>query len=241
MTLKKIDLYLGGQIGLWALRQVPPQHISRVFTLDTGIVEAARSLEIEAWDYDVNTTESIQGEIGFSVHYPRILRPHLIERYRKIYNLHPGYLPWGRGFYPVFWALWEQTPAGATLHEITAEVDEGPIVAQIQVKYYSHDTGGSLHERVREAEEKLFLDYWPRILKGESLAAIPQLTHKGSYHTKKEFFMLKEHAPLESLGGEELLRLIRCLTFPGFSGLVVLAGEKKFDVRFEQLATLSVY
>jgi methionyl-tRNA formyltransferase len=237
MRLKKVDLYLGGSMGLWALRQVLPEHVSRVFTLEAEIVETARELGIEARDIDVNVADFIQGEIGFSVHYPRIIKPHLIGRYDKLYNLHPGYLPWGRGFYPVFWALWEETCAGATLHEITAVVDAGPIVAQIPVEYDAHDTGGSLHQRVREAEEKLFLNYWPGILKGESLAAIPQPVNKGNHHTKKEFFALKREASLETLSGTELLRLIRCLSFPGFSGLEVTIGERKFHLRLEELAS----
>ena len=230
--MKKVDLYLGGQVGLWALRQVLAQQVARVFTLDAEVVREARALGIETWDCDVNTSELPQGDIGFSVHYPRLISSQLIERYQKLYNLHPGYLPWGRGFYPVFWALWEQTPAGATLHEITAGVDEGPIVAQVPVEYYAHDTGGSLHQRVRQAEENLFLDYWPRILEGEALPALPQPADRGSYHTKKEFFALKRQPPLESLSGAELFRLIRCLTFPGFSGLE-LGDEKKFAVRLE--------
>ena len=191
---------------------------------------------IEAGGRDVNAADFGQREIGFSVHYPKILRPHLIERYQKIYNLHPGYLPWGRGFYPVFWALWEQTPAGATLHEINAGVDEGPVVAQTRVPYYPYDTGGSLHERVRAAEEALFLEYWPRIVGGEDLGARRQPEGEGSRHTKREFFALKERAPVESLSGADLLRLIRCLSFPGFTGLEVSLGEKKFEVRLERLA-----
>lgn len=221
MPVKKLDLYLGGQVGLWALRHVSAQHVSRVFTLEAEIVVAASKLGIKAWDCDVNTTEFAQGEIACSIHYPRMFKAHLIARYRKMYNLHPAYLPWGRGFYPVFWALWEQTPAGATLHEITAGLDEGPIVAQIEVKYHPHDTGGSLHERVRETEQELFLNYWPRMLEGESFTAIPQPAGQGTYHSRTDFVALKQHATLESLSGTEVLRLIRCLTFPGFSGLEV--------------------
>ncbi len=235
-AVKKIDLYLGGPVGLWALRQVSPRHVASVTTLDAEIGREAGALGVEVRDANASAEAGARGEVGLSVHYPRVLKPRLIEQYAKIYNLHPGYLPWGRGFYPVFWALWEQTPAGATLHEITPGIDEGPVVAQARVEYYPHDTGGSLHDRVREAEEQLFLSYWPRILEGERLPAVPQAAGEGSYHTKREFFAIKEQAPVGSLSGAEVLRLIRCLTFPGFSGMEVSAGGKKFHLRFEPLA-----
>jgi methionyl-tRNA formyltransferase len=45
-----------------------------------------------------------------------------------MYNLHPAYLLWGKDYYPIFWVLWEHTPAGATLHEINEGIDQGKIV-----------------------------------------------------------------------------------------------------------------
>ncbi|MEQ9557489.1 MAG: formyltransferase family protein [Rhodospirillales bacterium] len=45
------------------------------------------------------------------------------------YNVHPG-PPWVRGVYPSVFALYDGLDRfGATLHELTAEIDAGPIVA----------------------------------------------------------------------------------------------------------------
>ncbi|PIW28857.1 MAG: hypothetical protein COW30_06485 [Rhodospirillales bacterium CG15_BIG_FIL_POST_REV_8_21_14_020_66_15] len=45
------------------------------------------------------------------------------------YNLHPG-PPWVRGVYPSVFALYEGLDRfGATLHEMTSDIDAGPIVA----------------------------------------------------------------------------------------------------------------
>lgn len=45
------------------------------------------------------------------------------------YNVHPG-PPWVRGIYPSVFALYEgRDRFGATLHELTMEIDKGPIVA----------------------------------------------------------------------------------------------------------------
>ncbi len=156
---------------------------------------------------------------GLSVHYQRIISQAEIDRYAGgVCNLHPGLLPWGRGFYPVFWALWERTPAGATLHEVVAALDAGPVVDQIEVEVRADDTGGSLHARVQAAEQALFARWWPRLAGGAPLPAAPQARDHGSAHDRAEFFALKREG-WRALGTAELERLERCLRFPGYSGV----------------------
>ena len=234
MSMLRVDLYLGGDLALWVLEHISLDHVKNVFTLDENIVRTVQNCNVSVWLGNANSLDFEAAEIGFSVHYPRILKGKLISKYLKIYNLHPGYLPWGRGYYPVFWALWEQTPAGATLHEITTGIDEGPIVAQIKVECYPHDTGGSLHERVRESEKILFLEYWPKITSGERIPSFPQ-PEGGTYHSKKEFFELKQQAKWQSMTSVDLVRLIRALTFPGYSGLEITLGNRKFAISLEPL------
>lgn len=223
------DLYLGGALGAWALSRVSPRDIRNVVTVDPGIVEAAQALGIATWIGNANSRVFDRGDIAYSVHYPEIFKPPLLDAYRTSYNLHPGYLPWGRGFYPVFWALWEGTPAGATLHQMTALVDEGPIVAQTRVAHSEGLTGGALHALVRQAEQDLFVEYWPKIVAGEDLPAWPQPHGVGSKHLKEEFLALRR-TNWQAMTGFELVRLIRCLTFPGYPGLEVLLGETPFEL-----------
>jgi methionyl-tRNA formyltransferase len=150
-----------------------------------------------------------------------------------MYNLHPGFLPWGRGYYPVFWALWEQTPAGATMHEISPGVDEGPIVAQSRIEITEDDTGGTLHARVVQAEKRLFRRFWPQFVSGEIPPAVPQVG-TGTYHTRREFFDLKRNAHWRSMSTQDMIRLIRAYTFPGCKGLEVHLGRQAFTLTLEQ-------
>jgi hypothetical protein len=195
------DLLIGGTLGGWALGHADPADVAQVVTDDPTLTRAAAALGLpvrHGHDYAPSSH-------GLSVHYQRIVPAALIERYRGLWNLHPGLLPWGRGMYPVFWALWEGTPAGATLHELVEALDAGPIVAQTEVPIRPDDTGGSLHARVQQAEKDLFDAYWPRIVAGESLPATPQ-SGPGSFHTLAEFHALKEHG--------SGAHLARCLQFP---------------------------
>lgn len=231
--MTKVDLFLGSDLGLWILDRIDRKDVCRVFTLDLQIAELAGKMGVEVFVDNANVSDK-SSSVGFSIHYPRILHPPLLERYHKIYNLHPGYLPWGRGYYPVFWAIWEQTPAGATLHEITAGIDEGPIVAQRSVEHFQYDTGGTLFERVREAEKEMFVEFWPRIVACDELPAIPQ-NGIGTYHSRKEFFDVKRSTDWRQLDSESLIRLSRALSFPGLGGLEITLGGKQFDVFLNEI------
>ena len=223
--MRKVDLFLGGALGLWVLDNVDPQTVGRVHTEDDAIKRkavGAGMFPAECPVYGNSATE------GLSVHYPRLLKPHEINNYRRIYNIHPGYLPWGRCYYPVFWALWADEPAGCTLHEIDAGIDTGPVVERCWVPKYDWDTGGTLHQRVSDAEKGLFLKYWPIIAGGVPLMALPQ-GGDGSFHLKQEFFDLKLYGA-QGLTAPEMLKLIRCLSHPDYTGLIVHAGHKEYEV-----------
>jgi methionyl-tRNA formyltransferase len=208
------DLLIGGTLGRWALDQADPADVAAVVTDVPELAAAAhrRGLTVHT------THDYAPAARGLSVHYQRIVEPELIDAYEGLWNLHPGLLPWGRGFYPVFWALWEGTPAGASLHELVAALDAGPIVAHEAVPVEPHDTGGSLHARVQDAERRLFDHWWPRIVAGEALPARPQPDTHGSSRTRAEFTELKRDG-WRTLEPERRRRLERCLEFPGYAGL----------------------
>jgi methionyl-tRNA formyltransferase len=211
--MSEVDLLVGGTLGAWAVAAVAAADIAHVVTSD---VELARLAAQRGFDV-VGSFDGAGAPRALSVHYQRIIAHDVLDGYEAVYNLHPGYLPWGRGFYPVFWALWEGTPAGATLHHVVAELDAGPIVDQVEVEVRADDTGGSLHERVQAAERQLFARWWPQIAAGEPLPSRPQGAPR-SEHTRAEFFALKRTG-WRSLAAEEVERLERCLEFPGYTGL----------------------
>ncbi len=207
-----LDLYVGGTLAAWAVRNAPPPLVSRVICHDERLAQLARDRGFSVWQRDPHNRAFAPAPAALSVHYPRILRQELIERYDgAIWNLHPGLLPWGRGMYPVFWALWEGTAAGATLHELVARVDAGPIVEQREVPVFDDDTGGSLHARVQAAERELFVRWLPRLASAERPPTSPQ-PPGGTHHSLAEFEHLRDEGRYE-VPRAERDRLARCLTF----------------------------
>lgn len=234
MNSRQVDLFLGGPLGLWALDNVDRRQVGRVFSADDKIFTRARDLGIPfaVAEAIMHANKDELASVGLSFHFPTLLKPPVLARYERLYNIHPALLPWGRCYYPVFWALWADEPAGCTLHEIDAGIDSGPIVAQIGVQKYDWDTGGSLHQRVSDAEKALFLQYWPLIAGGMTLPAAPQAPG-GSFHYKREFFELKQPESLDKLTALDLLRLSRCLAHPAYTGMLVTLGGRHYELRLE--------
>jgi len=209
-----LDLLAGGTLGAWAVRTASPALVRQVVCLDDALIAVAAERGHEVFAGDPHDAAFAPGAAALSVHFPLILRPQLIDRYGgAIWNLHPGLLPYGRGMYPVFWALWEGTPAGATLHELTAGLDAGPVVEQREVAVLPSDTGGRLHDRVQAAERELFTRWLPCLAAGERPPATAQPSARGTYHALAEFEFLRDEGRYE-VPRAERERLERCLTFP---------------------------
>ena len=87
----------------------------------------------------------------------------VIQKYEgQIVNIHPSLLPkyGGKGFYGmnVHRAVIEkgESESGCTVHLVSEEYDEGPILAQRKVPVYKVDDASSLAERVLKEEHNLF-------------------------------------------------------------------------------------
>lgn len=98
-----------------------------------------------------------------------------------IVNLHISLLPWNKGSHPVFWALFDQTPLGVSIHEIDAGLDTGPIVAQKEVVIDTDAlTFEDVHSHLIQEIEGLFMNVFGDLI-SRTYEAIPQ-RGRGSSH-----------------------------------------------------------
>jgi len=75
----------------------------------------------------------------------------------RVLNSHPALLPAFKGWHAVRDALaYGVKVTGTTIHVATAEMDEGPILAQEAVHVFPHDSEDTLHERIKEVERQLY-------------------------------------------------------------------------------------
>jgi phosphoribosylglycinamide formyltransferase-1 len=90
--------------------------------------------------------------------YMRLLSPGFVSKWEgRILNIHPSLLPLHKGLDTHQRALLAGDEyAGCSVHVVTPELDDGPVVAQARVKILPRDDAGSLAARVLEAEHQLY-------------------------------------------------------------------------------------
>jgi phosphoribosylglycinamide formyltransferase-1 len=95
--------------------------------------------------------------------------PKAVPAFRGIMlNTHPSLLPSFKGWHPVRDALaFGVKVTGTTVHIVTEELDEGPILAQEAVAILAGETEESLHERIKQVERRLYPETIKRVIAGE--------------------------------------------------------------------------
>jgi phosphoribosylglycinamide formyltransferase 1 len=90
--------------------------------------------------------------------FMRILTPGFVTHYAgRLINIHPSLLPAFTGLHTHQRAIDAGCKfAGATVHQVTAELDIGPILAQAVVPIFSNDTEASLAARVLTQEHLIY-------------------------------------------------------------------------------------
>lgn len=137
--------------------------------------------------------------------YRHILKKAIIERLAcPILNLHISYLPFNRGAHPNFWAFYDNTPSGVSIHLIDDGVDTGPIVYQKQVQFSaSEHTFLHTYKRLVSEIEALFIVNVDDIIHNK-WQATPQ-EGEGTHHFVKD--LPADFAGWQSVINTEISRL----------------------------------
>jgi formyltetrahydrofolate-dependent phosphoribosylglycinamide formyltransferase len=155
-----------------------------------GLV-AAKRLAIPIWthshkglpraDYDALIDAELRArnvEVVALAGYMRLLSHEFVARWEgRILNIHPSLLPAYKGLDTHQRAiLGGEAYAGCSVHLVTSELDDGPVLAQAKVRIRPRDTAETLAARVLEEEHKLYpqtLDWFCRDLRGVPPVAAP--------------------------------------------------------------------
>lgn len=90
--------------------------------------------------------------------FMRVLTPEFVTRYSgRMLNIHPSLLPKYKGLYTHARAIEAgDAEAGCSVHEVTPELDDGPILGQARVPILPGDTSETLAARVLPLEHALY-------------------------------------------------------------------------------------
>jgi formyltetrahydrofolate-dependent phosphoribosylglycinamide formyltransferase len=121
--------------------------------------ESHKGMERAAFDALIDSELRRHGvEVVALAGYMRLLSPEFIKGWEgRILNIHPSLLPLYKGLDTHRRALlagdmW----AGCSVHVVTDELDDGPVLAQAKVRIRERDTPETLAERVLAEEHKLY-------------------------------------------------------------------------------------
>lgn len=135
--------------------------------------QSHKGMEREAFDRLLDAELTQQGvDVVALAGYMRLLSPWFIRTWQgRILNIHPSLLPAYKGLDTHRRAIeaGEQF-AGCSVHVVTEELDEGPLLAQAQVRIREGETPEMLAERVLKEEHKLYpeaLDTFCRALRAK--------------------------------------------------------------------------
>lgn len=102
--------------------------------------------------------DSFQPDLVILAGFMRILSNAFVEHYlHKMMNIHPSLLPKYKGLNTHQRVIdANESEHGCSVHFVTPELDDGPVILQASVPVEQNDTAETLASRVHEQEHKLY-------------------------------------------------------------------------------------
>ena len=133
--------------------------VAREQMIATEVVDHKRFATREAFDAELALAiDRRQPSLVVLAGFMRILTPAFVARYQgRLINIHPSLLPAFPGLHTHQRAIDAGCQvAGATVHQVTAELDHGPILVQAAVPVLPGDTAQDLAARVLTQEHLIY-------------------------------------------------------------------------------------
>lgn len=168
-------------------------------------------------------------ELVISLHCKQLFPAELVRTVRCI-NVHPGFIPFNRGWYPHVFSIINKQPAGATIHEMDEKIDNGPVIVQKQIDVHAWETSADLYNKIIRAELNLLEEYLQKIIENTYTAKAAQ--NPGSLNSDKDFRNLCELNLDEKKRVGDTIDLLRALTHPPYDNAFFIdkATNKKVYV-----------
>ncbi|MFS2163792.1 phosphoribosylglycinamide formyltransferase [Variovorax sp. Varisp62] len=133
--------------------------IAKAHGIDTAVIPHKDFATREAFDAALATAvDGYAPALVVLAGFMRILTPGFVGRYAgRLVNIHPSLLPAFPGLHTHQRAIEAGCKvAGVTVHQVTTELDHGPILAQAVVPVLPDDTAATLAGRVLGQEHLLY-------------------------------------------------------------------------------------
>jgi len=145
-------------------------------------------------DYDNNIIEILNRyDVDFVIlaGYMKILSGYFIDSFKnRILNIHPALLPSFKGLHAKRQAIEAGVRfSGATVHFVTKDLDNGPIVVQSVVPVFNEDDEDTLSDRILQTEHKIY-PLAIRLLSDDRLKLENNIVKADNYEVMDENFYI---------------------------------------------------
>jgi methionyl-tRNA formyltransferase len=148
-------------------------------------------------------------DLIISLHCKQIFPENLVSA-TKCINVHPGYNPINRGWYPQVFAIVNGLELGATIHEMDRFVDHGKVIDRQKIQLNSWDTSYTAYNRIVDTEIMLIKKNIINILDNNYQPVQPE--NEGNYFSIKEFKNLCKINLSEKSDYRTMINRLRALT-----------------------------
>ena len=188
-----------------------------------------KSLKRKIYCYDLKKEKDLNFiqktfDLVISIQCKQFFPKKLIQSVKCI-NVHPGYNPINRGWYPQVFSILHDLPIGATIHEMDDQLDHGNIIVRELIEKTQLDTSLSLYNKVIQKEIELFEDTISCIVSNNYKTVPPE--SGGNLFLKKDFKELLELDLSEKTTVGEVLKRLRALSHGDFKNAYYFDSETK--------------
>ncbi len=154
-----------------------------------------------------------QYDLYISLHCKQLFPESLVKKHRCI-NIHPGFNPYNRGWFPQVFSILNKEPIGVTIHEMDEKLDHGSIIFQEELSIFSYDTSYDIYKRILSKEIEMLEKHLDNLLSGDYTAR--SVCSEGNINFKSDFDRLC-HLDLEQQGSfGSFIDILRATTFEGY-------------------------
>ena len=214
-------------------------HLNNSMRIDYVVCVTSKN---EIWDYckaqqiPVIETLELDSEnlglfsLGILAWWPFIIKKQIFSapKYGFV-NIHPSFLPFGRGKYPNVWAIIEGTPFGVTLHTVSSEIDSGKIVIRKELDFNLEDDAFSLYKKSLSLAIEILKEFIVNPLSYLS-KELPSIENS-KVHYASQLESLNEVDLDDSMTVRHFLNLVRARQFPGKTSLTLKDNDKSYTVQ----------